>query len=117
MDCKTLEELYDRRDAAINAIAAYCKVEESWHPRLPSPKEPLVNAALVKARVKDPVKGSLLYEALLSVFEKKPYRCFLCVGKACSVREDDARFARLVYEFHSPGDVTKHFRRKYLKNL
>ena len=51
------------------------------------------------------------------MFEKKPYRYFLYVGKARSVREDDARFARLVHEFHSPSDVTKHFQRKHLKNL
>lgn len=117
MDCKTVEELYERRDAAINAVAAYCKVEESWHPRLPSAKEASANAALVKARAKDPSEGSLMHEALLSVFEKKPYRCFLCVGKARSVPEDDPRFERLVHKFHSPGDVTKHFRRKHLSKL
>ncbi len=117
MDCKTIEELYDRRDAAINAVAAYCKVEENWHPRLPSAKKPPATAALVKTHTEDPSEGSLLHNALLSVFEKKPYRCFLCVGKARSVKEDDARFAELVHEFHSPGDVSKHFRRKHLKNL
>ncbi|KAK4148490.1 C2H2 finger domain protein [Chaetomidium leptoderma] len=117
MDCKTIEELYDRRDAAINAVAAYCKVEENWHPRLPSAKKPPTTAALIKTHAKDPSEGSLLHNALLSVFEKKPYRCFLCVGKARSVREDDVQFARLVHEFHSPGDVTKHFRRAHLKNL
>ena len=128
MDCKTLEELYQRRDAAIDAVAAYCAVEEDWSSvRCAKKASKLsVNVAPTAASGQEPPEGSLLHEALISVFKDggdKSYRCFLCVGKALLLREaghlqeDDRAFKHLTHEFHSPGDVTKHFRRRHLRNL
>ncbi|KAK4031580.1 hypothetical protein C8A01DRAFT_21228, partial [Parachaetomium inaequale] len=111
IDCKTIEELYNRQDTTINIVTIYCK-----YPRVSSAKEASVNVTF-KVRIKDPLKDSLLDKALLSVFKKKLYRCFLYVRKARSVREDDTRFVQLVHEFHSPGDITKYFQCKHLKNL
>ncbi|KAK3304847.1 C2H2 finger domain-containing protein [Chaetomium strumarium] len=117
IDYKTVEELYKRRDTIINAVATYCKVKEGWRLQLLSEKKASANIALVKTYTKDPLEGSLLQEALLSMFKKKIYRCFLCVRKAYSIRVDDLRFPPLIHEFYSPRDITKYFRCKHLSNL
>jgi hypothetical protein len=68
-------------------------------------KEPSANAAPVVAYAKDSPGDIPLQNALLFVFGKRSYRCFLCVGKARSLGDDDPRFAALVHEFYSPEDL------------
>jgi len=59
--------------------------------------------------------------AVLSVFiaskEERPRRCFLCVGLALRLEPDDPCIEELTHEFYRAGDVSKHFRRKHLKNI
>ena len=43
--------------------------------------------------------------------EKRPTVCFLCLGNKYLPN------AKRVYSFSTPGDLTKHFRRKHLSNL
>ncbi|KAG9232159.1 hypothetical protein BJ875DRAFT_343115, partial [Amylocarpus encephaloides] len=50
--------------------------------------------------------------AMLSLFiEKRPTICFVCLG------EENLPFEKRVYLFTSPGDLTKHFKWKYLSNI
>ncbi|KAK8859446.1 C2H2 finger domain-containing protein [Apiospora arundinis] len=106
-----LEGQYQRRDNAIVAVMAYCTVEEGCTvPRryTASPKHghPLTNqvdAALLSVFIKDE--------------EDRPRRCFVCVGKACSLPPEDPLVQELIHEFFMPGDVTKHLRRKHSGNL
>lgn len=57
----------------------------------------------------------------MSVFVKsekeRPRRCFLYVGKALTLAPDISTVDDLIYEFYTSGDLSKHFRRKYLSNL
>lgn len=46
-----------------------------------------------------------------------PRRCFICVGKALTLTPDDGAILDLIREFYTPGDLSKHFRRKHLSNL
>ena len=59
--------------------------------------------------------------AMLSVFiaskEERPRRCFLYVGLALRLEPGDPYIEELTYEFYSARDLSKHFRRKYLKNI
>ena len=59
--------------------------------------------------------------AVLSIFivseEERLRRCFLCVGLALCLEPGDPCIEELTYEFYSAGDLSKHFRRKYLKNI
>ncbi|KJZ72256.1 hypothetical protein HIM_08398 [Hirsutella minnesotensis 3608] len=114
---RDLNDQYRRRDNAINAIITYCMVEEGLTIRRP---QTLLEPADRKHH-DDPSLGRPIYDALLSVFVKakkdRPRRCFICVGKAQTLSPDDGTVADLLREFYTPGDVSKHFRRKHLANL
>lgn len=111
-----LEGQYRRRDDAIVAVMTYCTVEE----RCTVPRR---NTALPKqGRPKQsPPHASLMDAAMVSVFVRnkkdRPRRCFLCVGKARSLPPEDPLVEEFIHEFYTSGDVSKHFRRKHLKNL
>lgn len=106
-----LEGQYQRRDNAIVAVMAYCTVEEgctvprrySASPKYGHPPANEVDAALLSVFIKNE--------------EDRPRRCFICVGKACSLPPGDPLAQELIHEFFMPGDVTKHLRRKHLGNL
>jgi hypothetical protein len=111
----TLEEEFRRRNAAIDAVAAYCKFEEGGPPR---GRRPARQASLFPSAKTDPqlaaarAEDQALSAAMLSVFtEKRPLTCFVCLGRRSLPFEDR------VYAFASPGDLTKHFKRKHLSRI
>ncbi|TVY22339.1 hypothetical protein LHYA1_G009107 [Lachnellula hyalina] len=109
----TLEEELHRRNAAIDAVAAYCKFQEGGaaaQPRrraIPSPSKE-TNPQLAAAEAEKQALGA----AMLLVFtEKRPTICFLCLG------EQTLPFEKRTKSFASPGDLTKHFKRKHLAHI
>ncbi|KAF4625152.1 hypothetical protein G7Y89_g13019 [Cudoniella acicularis] len=81
----SIENEYQQRIAAVNAITAYCGVEEGPASRRIQRGRPLkVDGPLVNAEEPD-----ALSQAILSIkTEKRPTICFLCVGNpALPVRE------------------------------
>jgi hypothetical protein len=110
-----LEEEFGRRNAAIDAVAAYCKFEEGGPPR---GRKPTKKTSPLPSLDADPqvmvakAEEQALKAAMLLVFkEMRPLICFICLGwKSLS-------FAKRVYEFASPGDLTKHFKRKHLSKV
>ena len=125
-----------RRNAAIAAVAAYCAVEEGSSVRRARPapgqvaprKDPQPAAPTARApEPSTPAAGRCLptddemYSAVSSVFPgsrtERPKRCFLCVGKACTLPRGDRRIGELTRPLYSPGDVSMHFRRKHLDRL
>lgn len=115
----SLERYYHCRNAAIDAIVSYCSVIEGRRahrnhgtrstqsiPDSPDPCSP---------------EASHLNDAMLSVFvgkeNQKPRRCFLCVGSATSLEANDPQVETLLHEFYTPGDLSKHFRRRHLSVL
>lgn len=109
----TLEEEFRRRNAAINAVADYCKFEEGGAParrggrQATKPPVQKPNPQLMAARAEE----QALSAAMLSVFtEKRPTVCFICVARK------NLPFNKRTYAFASPGDLTKHFKRKHLSN-
>ncbi|KAL2127862.1 hypothetical protein VTI74DRAFT_10075 [Chaetomium olivicolor] len=113
---QTLEGQFRRRNNAIHAIIAYCSVEEGR-----TPCRPGTVATKSARRLEDPIAGSPLYAAALSVFvhdeKERPRRCFICIGNAMSLAPDDPNVEKLIDEFYTSSDLSKHFRRRHLKNL
>jgi hypothetical protein len=108
----TLKGQYRRRDDAIDAVSAYCLVQEGCTVRRQS--------ASKKAAA--PAADSLLEDAMLSVFvtdnKQRPRRCFLCIGQAMVLSPDDKhRLRDLTREFYTSSDLTKHFGRKHLSKI
>ena len=117
-----LEEELSRRHAAIAAVMAYCEVEEggprrdcNTHPHEVSAPpnssiEKRPNAASQNTQA--PGEHDKLDKAMLSVFhEKRPTLCFLCLARK------KLPLDKRVYRFGTPGDLSKHFRRRHLENI
>lgn len=106
---KTLDEEYRRRNAAIDAVAAYCAVEEGRVIRRSASSHG--QATAVKREESDPLEQAL-EAAMVSVYrEKRPKVCFLCLGNQELPVKDR------IYSFYTPGDLSKHFKRKHLGAL
>jgi hypothetical protein len=61
--------------------------------------------------VADAEKQALSAAMLLVFKEKRPTVRFMCLG------EGSLPFEKRVYSFATPGDLTKHFKRKHLTNI
>jgi len=116
---KTLEEEFRRRNAAINAVAAYCRFQEGGDAARPRGRGRTATRKAGPTPAKETcpelmaaaAEKQTLSAAMLSVFkEKRPTICFLCLG------EENLSFEKRVYSFARPGDLTKHFKRKHLAN-
>ncbi|KAH7302950.1 C2H2 finger domain protein [Stachybotrys elegans] len=112
----TIEDQNKRKNKAIQALVAYCSVEEG--------RTPNCNSTVVIKRTdvqKTSPSPSALDDAVLSVFvsrpDERPTRCFLCIGKALCLSQHNAMIRDLINPFHSSSDLSKHFRRKHLLNL
>ncbi|CCF41454.1 C2H2 finger domain-containing protein [Colletotrichum higginsianum] len=113
----TLEAQYQRRDDAINAISAYCLVQEGCTTRRPRP----VSKNSLSKTLSHRSESSPLDLATLSVYARnkteRPRRCFICIGQAHSLPSGDPRVDDLIQEFYSSNDLTKHFKRKHLSKM
>ncbi|KAH8585592.1 hypothetical protein B0O99DRAFT_696323 [Bisporella sp. PMI_857] len=106
----TVEEELCRRNAAIDAVAAYCHFQEGGAVSMPREWPPAKGACsrLVAANAEKQAVGA----AMLRVFQdERPTICFVCLA------EESLPFEKRVYSFASPGDLTKHFKRKHLSNI
>jgi hypothetical protein len=114
----TLEGQYRRRDNAIEAIVAYCGVEEGPTVRR---THALPTTSPSHENPREHSEDSPLFLATMSVFidnpKQRPRRCFLCIGSALSLPPDNPRVEDKISEFYTPGDLTKHFRRRHLSKL
>jgi hypothetical protein len=114
----TLEEELRRRNAAIDAVAAYCNFQEGGAAAQPRRRLSTGRASPTPSKETIPqlraaeAKKQALSAAMLSVFtEKRPTICFLCLG------EQSLPFEKRTKSFASPEDLTKHFKRKHLSNI
>ncbi|KAF2193597.1 C2H2 finger domain protein [Zopfia rhizophila CBS 207.26] len=115
----SLEEEAYRRSAAINAIIAYCNIEEGGTPRVQRARGSTVRDPPVAVKregvelqeaVDPPDKA--LEAAKVSVYkEKRPTICWVCLGNEGLPIKDR------IHSFYTPGDLTKHFNKKHLKKV
>ncbi|KAL2278242.1 hypothetical protein FJTKL_14652 [Diaporthe vaccinii] len=107
----TLEGQHRRRDDAIDAVSAYCLVQEGCTVRRQSalnkdaaPMDCSLSQAIDSVRVTDK--------------RQRPRRCFVCIGQAMGLQPDDKdRLDDLIREFYTSSDLTKHFGRKHLSKV
>jgi hypothetical protein len=118
----TLDQEMCRRTEAIDAVAAYCQFEEGITCRLPQTKR--VESHVAESRYVDDKKpesettkvqtesASPLENAIRSVIkDHRPLFCFIYVG------QQNLALKKRVQQFSSYGDVSKHIKRKHLRNL
>jgi len=109
----SLEKECQRRITAINAVTAYCGVEEGVTFRRSRAGRPLPPVSAVKDE--KPLRSEadiMLRRAISSVAtDKRPTICFACLGNPnLTIRER-------VVSFSSPGCLTRHFMRKHVRRL
>jgi hypothetical protein len=114
----TIEEEFRRRNTAIDAVATYCHFQEggtaAWLRARPSTRmeRPTpwkeANPQLAAAEAE---KQALSDATFLVYTEKRTTTCFICLG------EQSLPFKKRTYKFASPGDLTKHFKRKHLAHI
>jgi hypothetical protein len=106
----SIENETRRRIAAINAITAYCDLEEGPVSR-PTPRGRQLKVdshPVIKAEKPE----QTLSQAILAIKrEERPTRCFVCLGNPyLSMRERVASYA-------TPGSLSRHFLNKHVKKL
>jgi predicted RNA-binding Zn-ribbon protein involved in translation (DUF1610 family) len=109
----SLEKECQRRITAINAVTAYCSVEERVTFRRSRASQPVPPVSAVKDE--KPLRSEadiMLRHAISSVTtDKRPTICFACLGNPnLTIRER-------VVSFASPGCLTRHFMRKHVRRL
>jgi hypothetical protein len=111
----SLEKEYQRRIVAINAVTAYCGVEEGAFFRRGRPGRPEGGDVSTTIKTKEPASSEseiLLNQAIRSVrTDKRPIICFLCLGNP------SLPISKRIFPFSSPGCLTKHFLKKYVKKM
>jgi hypothetical protein len=118
----TIETKYQRRIDAINAVTAFCGVEEGRPTQRPNPSrrrqavDDLESCPSFKRR-KTPTGDnvqSILQDAMDSVRvkspETRPTICFLCVGNP------NLPLEKRIAKHATPGSLTRHFLRKHVEN-
>ncbi len=114
----TIEEEFCRRNTAIDAVATSCHFQEGGAAARPRARLSARRASPTPSKGTNPqlaaaeAEKQALSDAMLLVFtETKTTTCFLCLG------EQSLPFEKHTYKFASPGDLTKHFKRKHLAHI
>lgn len=115
----TIVDQYHWRDKAIDAVTAYCAVEEGNTVRQ---RQTLSStSATCSVSKHEPPAESVQHAAPMSVLVKydneMPRRCFICVGRALNLSPEDPAIAAHTREFYTSGDLNKHFHRSHLSNI
>ncbi|CAN9175099.1 unnamed protein product [Alternaria alternata] len=106
----TIEEETDRRNGAIRAVTLYCGIEEGGMYPVQKAGRSRNIALSTKSQLR--YGEEALEAAKVSVYkEERPKICFLCLGN------ERLPLAQRIHSFSTPGDLTKHFGRKHLKNI
>lgn len=106
----SLKEELRRRNAAINTVIDYCRIEEGgvyrpnrhyrWSKRSVAPAEVKTGEDVQFSETAEALK-----KAMSSVYEeKRPRICFVCLGN------ERLPINKRVYEFWTPDDLTRQFR-------
>jgi len=112
----TYEEEVCRRNNATNAVTAYCRFQEGETNKREKRSTGLVKPRIITAieaaqPVTDPAEQAL-ETAMLSVFkEKRPTRCFVCLGNK------NLPLSKRVHCFGTSTDLSKHFRWRHLSQI
>jgi Protein of unknown function (DUF3435) len=110
----SLEAEWRRRSAAIDAVTAYCRVEEGGSRRGRKPKRSDQHAARpASEHVNKETLSTFLLDSTLEHLRQatRPVACFLCYGRK------KLSIARRTKRYNRPQDLTRHFRQDHLDRL
>jgi hypothetical protein len=114
----TIKEEFCRRNGGIDAVTTYCHFQEGGAVTLSRKRSSTRRASPTLSKEANPqlaavkAKKQALSDVMLLVFtEKRTTTCFLYL------REQSLPFKKRTYKFTSPGDLTKHFKRKHLAHI
>lgn len=101
----SLEDEWRRRSEAINAVTAYCHVQEGGPRRGRKPKQPGPHSTRPVSGNANTQPSTILQDTLKHLSQaERPVVCFLCYGNPRL--SDDRRVKR----YSRPQDMTRHFR-------
>ena len=107
----TLEEEIRRRNRAIRAVTEYCGIEEGGMYRLKRSSSGITPPGKREDTSQLDLDEQALEAVRVSVYkEKRPRICFVCLGENLLIEQR-------IQEFSTPGDLSKHFRRKHLQHI
>lgn len=112
-----LEAQYARRTAAINAIVAYCGVDEPLRTKVLDARVPQPPPELQQEAHAIPPSTQLRRSVFVRQRGERLKRCFICVGKALRLAPDDPGVRLLCRTYYDAAGVTRHFRSVHLKTL
>jgi hypothetical protein len=111
----SIEKELQRRIAGINAMTAYCGVEEGRSYSSSRPSRPAIGGASTIVNTKgQPLSGlaNPLSLAIASIkADKRPKICFLCLGNPLLAMD------KRVKEYATPSSLSRHFLRKHINKL
>jgi hypothetical protein len=114
----TIEEEFRHRNEAIDTVVTYCQFQEGGAATQPRARPSTRKASPTPSKETDPqlaaaeAEKQALSDAIVLVFtEKRTTTYFLCL------REQSLPFQKRTFKFASPGDLTKHFKRKHLAHI
>ncbi|KAF1364477.1 hypothetical protein EJ07DRAFT_27239, partial [Lizonia empirigonia] len=106
----TIKEEMCRRDRAIRAVMLYCGIEEGGMNSTRTKQPNIITRPAVKAQSE--CNEEALETAKVLVYkDPRPKICFICLGNKKLPTEVRT------YSFYTPGDLSKHFKRKNLQNI
>jgi Protein of unknown function (DUF3435) len=110
----SLEAEWRRRSEAINAVTAYCRVEEGGSRRGRKPKRLDQRVGRpASEHVNEEARSTSLLKATLEHLRQstRPVACFLCYGN------QNLPIDRRTKRYNRPQDLTRHFRDDHLERL
>jgi Protein of unknown function (DUF3435) len=110
----SLEAEWRRRSEAINAVTAYCRVEEGGSRRGRKPKRLDQNTGRPASEtVNEEAQSTLLLNTTVDHLRQaeRPVACFLCYGNS------KLSIYRRTKRYNRPQDLTRHFRQDHLERL
>lgn len=112
-----MREQFNRRAAAIDAIIAYCTVDEPLSTKILEANKPEPPPELQSAQNMTLSHEQLRASVRVHKRGERLRRCFLCVGKALTLPPDDPNITALCWTYSVPASVTRHFRSVHLSKL
>ena len=101
-----IDAQFKRRTEAIEALVAYCNIEEPLRTKVLEAREPPPPRELVMV---DPMEQARQFRASVIGEVYKVSRCFICVARALTLRPDDINLPNLTHEFYSHQSLCRHF--------
>ncbi|KAH8659526.1 C2H2 finger domain protein [Ilyonectria robusta] len=112
----TLKGQLKQRNDVIDAIIAFCPVEEGCTQRQIRTSAEVSTWSMPASQLHSFILA-IIKSVIVTEKDERPTRCYLCIGIAMDLSFDDPRIDDLTRDFHSSTDLSKHLKRKHWSKL